>query len=105
MTAHLQKTAIEYPYFVPRNSNGCVPVYSDFRNNRTRQLTLIRNVEGNVQALKDDLVATLFPDTPSKRVQNHRLKTQIRVHHNRHVVIQGGRWVNRVHKWLLARGF
>ena len=48
MTAHLHKTAIEYPYFVPRNSNGCVPVYSDFKNNRTREITLIRNVEGNV---------------------------------------------------------
>jgi hypothetical protein len=49
MAAHLKKTAIEYPYFIPRNSNGCVPVYSDFKNNRTRELTLIRNVQGNVQ--------------------------------------------------------
>ena len=48
MTTHLRKTAIEYPYFVPRNSNGCVPVYSDFKNNKTREITLIRNVEGNV---------------------------------------------------------
>ena len=48
MTAHLRKTAIEYPYFVPRNSNGCVPVYSDFKSNKTREITLIRNVEGNV---------------------------------------------------------
>jgi Mitochondrial large subunit ribosomal protein (Img2) len=48
MNVHLQKTAIEYPYFVPRNSNGCVPVYSDFKSNKTREITLIRNVEGNV---------------------------------------------------------
>jgi hypothetical protein len=48
MTAHLQKTAVEYPYFVPRNSNGCVPVYSDFKSNKTREITLIRNVEGSV---------------------------------------------------------
>jgi hypothetical protein len=47
-TAHLHKTAIEYPYFVPRNSSGCVPVFSDFKNNKTREITLIRNVEGNV---------------------------------------------------------
>jgi Mitochondrial large subunit ribosomal protein (Img2) len=53
-TAHLQKTAIEYPYFVPRNSNGCVPVYSDFKSNKTREITLIRNVEGNVN------VCTIF---------------------------------------------
>ncbi|PVF96046.1 hypothetical protein CPB86DRAFT_871560 [Serendipita vermifera] len=105
LTAHLKKTAIQYPYFVPRNSNGCVPVYSDFKNNRTKELTLIRNVEGNVQALKDDLVATLFPDTRNNRFDNHRLKTNIRVHHNRHVIIQGGRWAMHVQKWLLARGF
>ncbi|KIM32217.1 hypothetical protein M408DRAFT_326853 [Serendipita vermifera MAFF 305830] len=104
-TAHFQKTAIEYPYFVPRNSNGCVPVYSDFKSNRSREITLIRNVEGDVNALKDDLVATLFPDTPNNRFWNQRLKTNIRVHHNRHVVMQGGRWANHVHKWLLARGF
>lgn len=50
LEAHFHKTAIEYPYFVPRNSNGCVPVFSDFKSNRTREITLIRNVEGNVQA-------------------------------------------------------
>lgn len=50
-----KKTSIEYPYFVPRNSKGSVPVYSDIRNNHTKHLTLIRNVEGSV------LVSVLFP--------------------------------------------
>jgi large subunit ribosomal protein L49 len=49
LVANKKKTAIQYPYFVPRNSNGAVPVYSDFKNQRSRNLTLIRNVEGNVQ--------------------------------------------------------
>lgn len=33
-------------YFVPRNSNGNLPVYSDIRNNGTRYFILIRNVDG-----------------------------------------------------------
>lgn len=123
-TASQKKTAIQYPYFVPRNSNGAVPVYSDFKNQKSRNLTLIRNIEGNVnvrttlswletrlttviliQALKEDLVATLFPNTPDMRAWNEKLRNNIRVHQNRHIVIQGDRWVNHVHKWLLARGF
>ena len=29
--------------------SGNLPVYSDFRNGRTRQLTLVRRVEGNTR--------------------------------------------------------
>lgn len=35
------------PYFVPRNTRGSLPVYTDIRNSN-KYLTLIRNVEGNV---------------------------------------------------------
>ena len=38
---------MRYPFFVPRNSRGSLPVYTDIKNNGTRQLVLIRNVEGN----------------------------------------------------------
>lgn len=40
---------VQYPYYVPRNTRGSLPVYSDIRNNGTRVLVLIRNVEGNVE--------------------------------------------------------
>lgn len=40
---------VRYPYYVPRNTRGSLPVYSDIRNNGTRVLVLIRNVEGNVE--------------------------------------------------------
>jgi hypothetical protein len=40
---------VRYAYYVPRNSRGALPVYSDIRNNGTRILVLIRNVEGNVE--------------------------------------------------------
>lgn len=35
-------------YFVPRNTQGNLPVYTDVRNAGGRYLVLIRNVEGNV---------------------------------------------------------
>jgi len=36
-----------YPYFVPRNSNGSLPVYTDIRNAGTRYLVLLRNIDGD----------------------------------------------------------
>jgi large subunit ribosomal protein L49 len=44
---------VRYPYYVPRNSRGSLPVYSDIRNNGTRILLLIRNVEGSVEVRFD----------------------------------------------------
>jgi hypothetical protein len=37
-----------HPYFVPRNTRGNLPVYTDVRNGGTRYLVLVRNVDGNV---------------------------------------------------------
>ncbi len=34
-------------YFVPRNTRGNLPVYTDVRNAGSRHLVLIRNIEGN----------------------------------------------------------
>jgi large subunit ribosomal protein L49 len=33
-------------YVVPRNANGNLPVYTDIRDSGSRDLTLIRNVQG-----------------------------------------------------------
>ena len=41
-------------YFVPRNGQGSLPVYTDIRNAGSRRLVLVRNVEGDVS------VGTLF---------------------------------------------
>ena len=46
-------------YFVPRNANGNLPVYSDIRNNGTRYLVLIRGVDGKAQV--NFFVSTLSP--------------------------------------------
>ena len=45
---HVQKAqpGRSTPYFVPRNTNGEIPVYTDQVN--TKYMTLIRNVQGDV---------------------------------------------------------
>jgi len=48
-----------HTYFVPRNSRGSLPVYSDVRNGGTQYLISVRNVDGNIKALADDLLRDL----------------------------------------------
>ena len=45
----VQTTFVRYPYYVPRNSRGSLPVYTDVRNSGGRYLVLIRNVEGDAK--------------------------------------------------------
>lgn len=43
----LRPPSTQYSYFVPRNTRGNLPVYTDVRNGGTRYLVMIRNVDGN----------------------------------------------------------
>jgi len=52
-----------YPFFVRRTSNNTLPVYTDIRNGLTRKLTIIRKVEGDVDALVSHLKKD-FPKVP-----------------------------------------
>lgn len=113
MLAHLAK---KYPYFVPRNSLGSLPVYTDIRNAGGRHLVLVRNVDGDArvcftppvmiythqyqQILAQDLSKTLFPEQSTEK---DRLKVEIV--RSKHLVISGGRWKNRVTEWLVNKGF
>ncbi|KAF5330913.1 hypothetical protein D9619_005849 [Psilocybe cf. subviscida] len=92
--------AQKLPYFVPRNTRGNLPVYSDFKNQGSRQLVHIRNIEGNVNALAKDLREALFP------ADSHAAeKVKIQQNHSKHITIIGGRWRNDVFEWLKAKGF
>lgn len=42
------QNTVRYPYYVPRNSRGSLPVYTDIRNGGSRFLISVRNVQGNV---------------------------------------------------------
>lgn len=103
------------PYFVRRNSRGSLPVYSDIRNGATRYLIQIRNVEGRanvsrflhlpflpqpVQSLAQDLKQSLF-DAKSPHAQRLAVKVQ----HQRHIILSGGRFKRDVMAWLTAKGF
>ena len=109
-------TPVRYPYYVPRNSQGSLPVYSDIRNNGTRILVLIRNVEGNVevravlcsgalisylhcilQALAKDITQEF-----AARPDAQRMKVLVKP---RQLVLQGGYWKTDVMSWLVERGF
>ncbi|KAI8876027.1 hypothetical protein K501DRAFT_262856 [Backusella circina FSU 941] len=93
--ATLQNTKRFYStpaYSVSRTTNKGLPVYSDFKNGRTRFLTIIRKVQGDSSALLKDISAD-FPEA----VAHVNPKTQ-------HVVIKGHH-VNEVKEWLIAKGF
>jgi large subunit ribosomal protein L49 len=109
---------VKHPFFVPRNSNGNLPVYSDIRNGGTRLLVTIRNVDGNAsvcivpplwslarpdtypcQALAKDLKESLF-EAGSEAARRMKVRTN-----HQHVVVQGGRWSQEVQEWLKAKGF
>ncbi|KAK2467040.1 hypothetical protein APHAL10511_001298 [Amanita phalloides] len=78
----LAQRSVQYPYFIPRNSRGNLPVYTDIRNAGTRYLIHIRNVDGNASLLANELRESLFT-----------------------LVITGGHWKNRIMEWLKAKGF
>ncbi|KJA18583.1 hypothetical protein HYPSUDRAFT_169077, partial [Hypholoma sublateritium FD-334 SS-4] len=87
-------------YFVPRNTKGNLPVYTDIRNAGSRHLVLVRNIEGNASALARDLSKSLFEaDTH----EASRLKIQF--NHSRHLTISGGRWKEEIVAWLKNKGF
>ncbi|KAI8096850.1 ribosomal protein L49/IMG2 [Halteromyces radiatus] len=83
------------PYIVSRTSNHSLPVYSDIKNGGTQQLTIIRRIEGDVEALKADLTS-LFPDAPKSHVKINPT--------NNHIIIKG-LYVNELKQWLANKGF
>jgi len=87
-------------YFVPRNSQGNLPVYTDFRNNGARHFVLVRNIDGSAEVLAKDLENSLFANGSEDRA---RLK--IKTVRSKDLIISGGRWKNHVIEWLKARGF
>ncbi|KAH9997495.1 hypothetical protein BJV77DRAFT_941279 [Russula vinacea] len=87
-------------YIVSRNSRGSLPVYSDVRNGGTRYLISIRNVEGNIKALADELLRDLSDpnltgSTPIKA----------RIIRSNHLVLSGLRRKHAVSDWLVRHGF
>ncbi|KAI8324160.1 hypothetical protein GQ54DRAFT_296315 [Martensiomyces pterosporus] len=81
-----------YPYFIHRTRFQSLPVYTDIRNGGTRKLTLVRRIEGDLEALRSDLSKAL--DDGSIQIKGV----------SRQLVIKGDR-LSEVRAWLTKKGF
>ncbi|KAG5645906.1 hypothetical protein DXG03_005053 [Asterophora parasitica] len=92
--------SVKLPYFIPRNTRGNLPVYTDVRNGGTRYQVLVRNVDGNADALARELRHKLFPvDSPEAT------RINIEIVRSKNLVITGGLWKNNVVEFLKEKGF
>ncbi|KDQ60649.1 hypothetical protein JAAARDRAFT_31619 [Jaapia argillacea MUCL 33604] len=98
--ASTQPALVRYPYFVSRNSRGSLPVYSDIRNGGGRYFIIVKDVDGDLNALAHDLRRTLFPAASEEST-----RLRIEVKDSRQVIITGGRIKNVIVQWLQDRGF
>ncbi|SCV67264.1 BQ2448_5910 [Microbotryum intermedium] len=80
------------PYFVRRTAGGELPVYVDVLHGGSKRLTLIRKIDGDLEALKRDLSQYLVG------ISNY-VKP-----HARQVVVKGD-YVRQTKEWLAAMGF
>lgn len=80
---------------VARTSNQSLPVYSEIKNGGTQQLTIIRRIQGDAEALKTEMAA-LFPDAPKNHIKVNPT--------NNHIIIKG-LYVNELKQWLANKGF
>lgn len=114
-----QAKVVQHPYFVRRNSQGSVPVYTDVRMHN-KYCTLIRNVEGNVEVRSSTVCVPAVPLTCCLAHQQlaAELKQSLfqpgtleaeRVKFNivrgRHIVLTGGHFKKELLEWLTSKGF
>ncbi|CAI2168163.1 5550_t:CDS:2 [Funneliformis geosporum] len=74
-----------------------LPVYIDIKNGRTRILTEISRIEGDVEALCNDIRKELFYESQEKNL--------VKVNPtNNHVIIKGRHGL-MLKEWLAKKGF
>ena len=78
-------------YNILRRGSGDLPVYQNYKNGRTRVITSIRKVEGNVSELVKDLGRFI----PPQRITMH-LGGNVRIN---------GRYGRPIRKWLTMLKF
>ncbi|KZZ86756.1 Ribosomal protein L49/IMG2 [Ascosphaera apis ARSEF 7405] len=84
------------PYFVRRTASNQLPVYTDTKAGGTLQQTKVQKIEGNVEALKEQLACELGIEPKSGDIAVNHLTG--------HVVVKGWRRP-QIQKFLLERGF
>mmetsp|Transcript_5005 Transcript_5005/g.7424 ORF Transcript_5005/g.7424 Transcript_5005/m.7424 type:complete len:148 (+) Transcript_5005:35-478(+) len=61
----LQTTNEKMPFWIKRTKSGSLPVYIDYKNGRSKTVTLLRRVEGDLDAVEMEL--TKITKQPVKR--------------------------------------
>ncbi|KAJ2705478.1 mitochondrial 54S ribosomal protein img2 [Coemansia sp. IMI 203386] len=84
---------VKYSYFVRRTRFQSLPVYRDIKNGNTRKLTLVRRIEGDLEALRSDLIQALGANT------------QIAVKKTSQQLVIKGDCKRIVQEWLTKKGF
>ncbi|KAK4056131.1 hypothetical protein OIO90_002862 [Microbotryomycetes sp. JL221] len=107
------------PYFVARTRNGNLPVYSDLKGSGpgSRVSTIVRNVDGDLDALRVDLTEALFVD-PSLPLDRQKQQLQgltsqkgrrsdrpIFVKMEARQVVVNGDWTREIKSWLASKHF
>ncbi|KAG2377824.1 hypothetical protein C9374_008909 [Naegleria lovaniensis] len=49
------KETQDLPFHVSRSAYGSLPVYLDYKNGRTKTITIVRKIKGDLNKLKDDI--------------------------------------------------
>jgi large subunit ribosomal protein L49 len=78
------------PQVLRTSKGGQIPVYSDFKNGRTRELTIVRRVSGDVHALAREL----YRVTGGAKVAVHPGRLEV----------EGAR-TRELRTWLMGLGF
>ncbi|EGX96343.1 ribosomal protein L49/IMG2 [Cordyceps militaris CM01] len=81
-------------YLVPRTASAQLPVYRAIKSGGTREIILIKKVQGDRKKLVQDMQATLAVTADRIRINPTTL----------HIEIQGN-YLSQAQKWLLDNGF
>ncbi|KAJ2612372.1 mitochondrial large ribosomal subunit [Coemansia sp. RSA 1365] len=84
--------SITYPYYIRRTRFQSLPVYTEIRNGRTRKLTILRRIDGDLGALRADISKALDEESVVVKAISRQL------------VIKGDR-STELRKWLTEKGF
>jgi len=96
LSVDIKRPVVQYPYFVGRTQYKQLPVYTDIRCGRSRLLTIIRRIEGDVMALANDLWEDLFSKSRKGTVSVRSVSNQ---------VVVKGLHDHAIKYWLYKKGF
>eukprot|EP00794_Sanderia_malayensis_P019993 gene19993-21953_t len=83
----------DFPFQIRRSRTNNLPVYTDYKTGRTRIITQVRKVSGDLKALEDCLRLKLGDDV-SYQINELTSSVKIKGHHKKEIT-----------KWLLELGF